>query len=296
MGKYFKIFIYISLIFLVLALIKADYLKLPIIYSKLQLFFSIILLCVGFVLDAVTWKKTLDIMGHPSSLKDCMVSIGLSIFGKYIPGNIWTIAGRASYINKIYNYSNKELLNISAIAQIISIWMGLIFGITGVLLLKEISRLGIIALIVWLAVTLFLISPLPHRIIINLINKIFRKNFKTTFINIKQLVLVIPFYFIRWAIVSIAFYFLINSLYFSNAPLLTVFAYPIAGTLGMIVVFSPGGLGVREGVLIGFLTLSGFTIEAATTISIAGRLWYLIGEFFIFISSLAIVRRSIHHK
>jgi len=45
---------------------------------------------------------------------------------------------------------------------------------------------------------------------------------------------------------------------------------------------APGGLGVREGVMVGYLTLAGLPIAEAVTIAGASRLWFLVGEAFIF--------------
>ncbi len=46
--------IYISLVFLILALIKADYLKIPVIHSRLLLLASFSLLFVGFIVNTVS--------------------------------------------------------------------------------------------------------------------------------------------------------------------------------------------------------------------------------------------------
>ena len=59
--------------------------------------------------------------------------------------------------------------------------------------------------------------------------------------------------------------------------------FPLAATLGIMAVIAPGGLGAREGVLVGYLMLAGVPLAEATTISLASRLWFLVGEAFIFI-------------
>ena len=47
----------------------------------------------------------------------------------------------------------------------------------------------------------------------------------------------------------------------------------------------PGGLGVRESILTGYLNLAGLPISEAATISISARLWFLIGEIFFFVTA-----------
>jgi uncharacterized membrane protein YbhN (UPF0104 family) len=61
------------------------------------------------------------------------------------------------------------------------------------------------------------------------------------------------------------------------------FGFPLAGTLGIMTLISPGGLGTREAVLVGYLNLAGIPVVDATTIAVASRLWFLGGEIFIFI-------------
>ena len=52
-----------------------------------------------------------------------------------------------------------------------------------------------------------------------------------------------------------------------------------------IVTIDPaGGIGVREGLIASCLVMTGLSVTEAATISVASRLWFLIGEIFIFIS------------
>ena len=90
MKKYFNIFLYVSLVFLLVSLYRANYLKVPHIYSYGRLFISLALLFTGFVLEALCWKKALDHYGFTTTYRNAVTSTGLSIFGKYIPGKIWT--------------------------------------------------------------------------------------------------------------------------------------------------------------------------------------------------------------
>ncbi|HIA37549.1 MAG TPA: hypothetical protein EYN89_12675 [Flavobacteriales bacterium] len=64
------------------------------------------------------------------------------------------------------------------------------------------------------------------------------------------------------------------------------FTFAIGTSLWILVIFAPEGIGVREGVLFAFLMLCGLEVPVATSISIASRLWFLCGEFFIFFLGL----------
>jgi uncharacterized membrane protein YbhN (UPF0104 family) len=67
--------------------------------------------------------------------------------------------------------------------------------------------------------------------------------------------------------------------------------FPLAASLGVLALVAPGGLGVREGVIVAYLGLAGIPAMEATTISIASRLWFLGGEL-IFFAAGAIAHRG----
>ena len=81
------------------------------------------------------------------------------------------------------------------------------------------------------------------------------------------------------------FYFLCLS--FNVQPNeLIFFAFPLATIIGIIMIFVPGGLGAREGVLVVLLVSSNVPLQIATTISISSRLWFFFGEVFLFLVGL----------
>ena len=65
------------------------------------------------------------------------------------------------------------------------------------------------------------------------------------------------------------------------------FGFPLATSLGMVALILPGGIGLREVVLTGYLSLDGISSSDAATVAVASRLWFLIGEIFIFLLGLA---------
>ena len=121
MKKWYTYIIYVSLFFLIVTLIQADYLKIPEIKNTQLLILSVLLLFIGVILDALAWHKSLKIFGlNKHSFLSSLSSMGLSIFGKYIPGKIWTVIGRSSYMINKYQYDKKTVNMISIIAQLIS--------------------------------------------------------------------------------------------------------------------------------------------------------------------------------
>ncbi len=118
----------------------------------------------------------------------------------------------------------------------------------------------------------------------------FKKKITISRIPLKSFFYVLPWIILYWVIISISFYMFTASLSTLNIPLFIGFGFPLAGTLGIMAVIVPGGLGVRESVLVGYLNLAGLSLPEATTISITARLWFLIGEIFIFIVGIILDR------
>lgn len=55
-----------------------------------------------------------------------------------------------------------------------------------------------------------------------------------------------------------------------------------------------GGVGAREGIISGYLVLTGLTVAEATTVAVASRLWFFLGEVFIF--TIGILLDSTKHN
>ena len=76
---------------------------------------------------------------------------------------------------------------------------------------------------------------------------------------------------------SIGFYLLCKSVY-PEVGIEVLGILPVSMILGIVAIFSPGGLGVREGALTFLLVSTGIPTEMALSISIFSRVWTLIGE------------------
>jgi glycosyltransferase 2 family protein len=288
MKKYlFKIFLYLSLLFLGIALFKANYLVIPKIVSTNSVIISILLLVAGFVVNTIAWSVIL--IGNKMKIRliDGITSIGLSIFGKYIPGKLWVILGRSEYVAGKYGFSRKKVGIISLHAQLISIWTGLILGSIGLLFIDAPSAYGWMVLALFVLLSLIIFTNFFNGLAENFIG-LFKKQIEIPRVSFISVITVIPWYFVNWLLWSLSFYFLVSALYGETIPLISGLGFALAGSLGIVAVIAPGGIGIREGILTFYLTFLGLGIEEATTISIVSRLWFLCGEIFIFLTGLAL--------
>lgn len=149
-SRYFNILVYISLIFLLVALYTADYLVIPKIYSYGKLLLSFFLLFAGYLAYVACWDKILKINDIRIGFGSHLAGNGLSVFGKYIPGKVWVLLGRSVYINQHHGVGMGEGTMLSFKAQLISIWTGLFFGIAGFIMATNFALESLAALGIWL--------------------------------------------------------------------------------------------------------------------------------------------------
>jgi uncharacterized membrane protein YbhN (UPF0104 family) len=287
--KIFNIIVFLSFGFLAYSLWKADYLKIPEIYSYKKITASIILLFAGTIAHSAQWFVILNSFNYKIKWNDSLISYGLSIFGKYIPGKVWSHMGRSAYVANKYNYPIKKITALSFLTQLISIGSGSLIGFIGFLFVSDYALLSILFLIFSILIGVFIVYP-------NIINKIFAflnktlpfKDIQINNLNKLQIYKTIPFFLVTIILYALGFYFLSASIMKNNIDYLTLFAFPIGMVMGIITVIFPGGLGVREGSIGSYLVIIGYSKPDAATIALFSRLWFLLGEIFIFLIAVII--------
>jgi len=295
MKNWFKYIFLASLIFLVIALVKADYLIMPDIHRPGLLVIAILFAFLGFFLNGLSWTMAVREAGYDISIRIGVMSHGLSIFTKYIPGKVWVIMGRAEYVAKTYGYSRKDMTSFSLDAQLISIWSALFAGTIGVLLVGGFNLFGGGILALFLGLSMVIYTPLFHRLAEKVLTRVLKKEMRIPKLPFRRVLKMIFWYLLNWSAWGLGFFFMAASMLAEMPGLEISLAFPLAGSFGIISVFAPGGLGVREGVIAGFLSLTGLEVAVATTIGVFSRLWFLSGEVFIFILSVILRRRSVSH-
>jgi len=284
MKKRFHVyFVYLSVACLVVFLYQNHYLRIPIIQHAEYLIASILFLFAGFLSNAFCWKKYLSKAGYPVNFKQSVSASGLSVFGKYIPGKVWTIVGRAVYLAERTPYSWKELSSLSLNAQFLSLWAGLTVGIAGLFILKKGHVWGWPIFLLWLLLSGIVFSPIVHRTTEKIIRFFIKRKIVLPSPSGWSAVSLLPWFVLDWFLWGVGFYLFVWSLSDIAPDFSVVFGFAHAATLGILSVFAPGGLGVREGILVGYLGFSGISILDATTISVSARLWFLEGELFLFL-------------
>ena len=269
-----------SLIFVIYYLINFNYVVFNKINFNFYLLFSLLLLWAGFYVSTVSWKKSLQAHKIIITQNLATYSHGISVFAKYIPGKMWVVLGRAGIVSE---KTKKDILLTSSISlkeQLSYLFIGMILSLPVVFFIEQ-PFIVIIILITSIGLALFLFVKPIHNFSILLLNKIFKKKTEIPFLNLKEFWIYGKIIILYWLLWSTGFYLLSRSI-LSDINFSILFIFPISVCYGLLAVFIPGGIGVREGIIVLFLKSSGIETETAITLSLIQRLWFISGEIFIF--------------
>ncbi len=284
---FFNIILYLSLIFLIVFLYKYDFFDFKNIkLNYLYLSISVLFFWTGFFMSALSCWNVLKKHKILISKKKAVVSHGLVIFAKYIPGKVWMILGRAAKAVGT-KYSVKTASFVSLKEQLLFIWSGLLISAVPLFVYRGLDVFSVSVSVLFFGITIFIFFDKVRILIIWLVKKVFKKELEIPHISFKESINILSYIFLYWSAWITAFYFLSLSIY-PDTSLEIGFIFPLSATLGLLAVIVPGGIGVREGIMTAFMVLSGIPLEISTTISVISRLWFISGEFFIFVLALSL--------
>jgi len=242
---------------------------------------SFVLLTIGQVLGTLSWWRVLrlDFEGIPWSA--VLAGTALSNLGKYVPGKVWVVAGRAAYVAGVSGESLVRLATSSTRSQLVTVWVGITIGLVGALVIGSATTSVII--ILGLSVTLFLVIVfgLLERSSFKIHGMFRPKTAPVKHLEIGRLVRVLPFFLPGPVFRMLGFYLLALSIV-ETAPWYLMFAFPLATAIGMAAVFAPGGIGVREAVLVAAMVDANVSLQDATTIAVTARVWAVAGDIALF--------------
>ncbi len=274
--------VYISVAFLIITLIREEYIVAPKAINYKYLSLSFFILFLGVFIQGLSYKVILKNFGYFITVRDSLIAFGMTVLSRYIPGKLWVHLGRAGYIEKNYNYPFNELAFISLNLQFMGIWIVVLFCSLGFFMIDIPVFAKILIFVFWIILSLIIFTRYFHRITQWLVLKTTGKEIKIPNLSFKENLKVFPVVIIYWFLYAFAFYLLSLSLS-ADIGYLSLMYFPISTVIGIVVIFAPGGMGVREATLVGLFTYSGVTTVLATTVSAFSRVWFLAGELFAFV-------------
>ncbi len=246
-------------------------------FRVVPLLLSTLIFVISYFIQMWAWYLITLRLEIAIPFKETVASWFYSQLGKYLPGKVWLLLGR------FYLYDSKgksrKAITVALYLETVTLIMaaGLVF-LLSLLFLKEVKpfTLGI---------------PLPGVILLFLLclfslhPRVLQKLFNTVLVRLKREPFPIPIsYFqilwiltvcvLSWVIGGIGFYVFVDSVWniSSEHILFLTGALAISSTVGLLALFAPSGLGVREGVLV-YLLSSIMPTSVAVILSVLTRLW-----------------------
>ncbi len=245
--------------------------------SILNISVSIIAITLLFVLDAYGWHLILVGLAYSPKVIESIRIWMLSSITRYIPGGLWSYISRAE-MTRQQNIS----LGASSLAMYMETMLlaitSLVIGFPSLALatgydFKILEAIGL-CLILSLSIhpsLLKLLHLLPGRI-----GETFSR---VNLPSLRKLLLLYCYYLLFWIVFCSCFTGFVN-LFVPLPPELWITvgsSIALSFFAGFVVIFVPGGIGVREGVL--YLLLQPHMSEAdALLIAVSSRIWVMMGE------------------
>ena len=239
------------------------------------------------VLFYFLYKITLASLWHYlTRLNDCAVGYFravtaylYSILGKYIPGKVFMLLARIP----AYEEEGKSLGKVT-----VCFFLENICTLLGAAFLFLVSLFffpnDVLKQYQWAAVLLVIafficINPRIINFFLKYVEKIVKKNNLKIPITYGQMLKVVGLFIGNWLIVGMGFYMLTCSIYKVPVSELLYVAgiFGVSCIIGILAVFAPSGIGVREGILVAGLQMI-MPMEYAVIISVVSRLWMTVSE------------------
>lgn len=238
---------------------------------------SLILVVANFIFLIQIWRRMISRMGYFLKFTKAFKIFFYSSMGKYVPGKVWSVMGM------VYMAEKEGIpVQVSLTSAILNQALNMIGGLLFVGIVTGTKFLGNLPKILYLPIVLLLILfiyPPWMEIALNFCLRLVKREPIKINLSFKDNLVFTFLFMLSWGIYGIAFNIFIISLtpYSWNLLLFTASAFIFSYIIGFLSIFVPGGLGVREGILVFWLS-SYFPLPVATLISLLSRLWMTAAE------------------
>ncbi len=241
--------------------------------------FSMVFYFLYKITLASLWHYITKINGCSIPYEKAVTSYLYSILGKYIPGKVFMLAARLTY----YKEEDAPLSKVTVCFFIENICTLLGAAMLFILSLfffpnELLSQYKWLTLIL-IAAFFVCINPKIINFFLRILGKLFKKDLEIP-MKYSQMIKVVLLFIGNWLIVGFGFFILTKSICPTvgwNEMLFCAGIWGISAIMGILAIFAPSGLGVREGIIVAGLMLI-MPSNEAMVISVVSRLWQTIPE------------------
>lgn len=241
-----------------------------------------LLFAAAFGVGALAWRQILTCFGEQIKFGRATQIIAYAQFGKYLPGKVWAALGR------MFLARESGIAERHTATSIIVETAYLLITALALFLVALVFYPGLLAktwlLLILIPVTLALLYPPLFNWLVNFMLARIRQKPVAFRIRPVQMLELFGLYTITWLVQGVGLYFLTLAFYpvTMKALLILPGAFSLSWIIGFVVIFAPGGLGVREGLfalLLDPLVHGGINV----VISLLSRVWITASEVLVFL-------------
>ena len=233
---------------------------------------SFLLLFIAFCFRVSLWQEALRLLDATVSFQKAFEIWFLGNLGRYIPGRVWQFLGWIHLCGK-EGINQVQAAASIAIGQVLTNTAGLLVAF---LLLARVSdTIGRMApLLVAIPASVVILQPSWLEWAINYLLRNLGREPIVVHLKAPDMLRLFGLHFIAWVLDGLSFYTFASAVYQLSLAQLPIFIAIFAGAYvaGYLSLITPGGLGVREGVLTYLLSFY-LPWEMAIIVSLLSRVW-----------------------
>lgn len=243
---------------------------------------SYMCLAAQLVSRSLVWHYITVRLRAAISVRKAMVSWMLSLLGRNIPGRVFVLAGRVYLYGQHGVGAGRVTLGFvlevacSMAAAMLLLSTCLLFAASPAQ--SSLQRLQPV-LAIGPAVIIALLHPRLLERLVNLgLRRLDRKPTRLL-LRYRDLLSFVALSYVNWALLGAGFFLMTKAIFnvgWQHLPFI-MGTFSFAMIAGFIAVFTPSGLGVREGVVLAVLKTS-MPAGVAAVVALAARLWVTLGE------------------
>ncbi|MGJ3240750.1 MAG: hypothetical protein ACFE0Q_18720 [Anaerolineae bacterium] len=224
-----------------------------------QFILSVGLILFGRIGIIIMNRDVLSSLQHPVPLYTLFRMVSISEIAKYLPGGVWHFVGRAGYYRTFG-------LSVNTISQALfkeNAWLIISAGFIGALLLiaYEASSITVILMGVVIAIIWYTVIHLWGRTM-----------------RWQHILRTIAVQSVMWACIGLSFSIILPISLNPNPIYLSAGAFVLSWLIGFLAIFAPGGIGVREVVLVA-LMLPLLSSQESAVYAVTHRMLWVFVEF-----------------
>jgi hypothetical protein len=254
-------------------------LRVPVGVSWGEVLLASLIWASGYVQMILLWTSSFPWWGSSLPWYKGLRVFFVTNLARYIPGAIWQFAGLAGMTMEAGGSPTAAAIGV-ILLQIVTLATGIMLTVSAAPRLLPLTarltsaeQLLIAALLVALLIVAF-----PHLLprIRSLLERVLKRPVPLPSPPRGQFALYVVRCAGNWLIYGFAFWLFSRALLGQGAPSMwvAITSYVASYLAGLIAVFAPGGIVVREGAIVGLLEPS-IGVEAATILAIASRFWQI---------------------